>query len=246
MTITGNYIFDIEGEFSKEANILDKVNIQLKTSTGNIIKSVCTPFNKISDIIPKDFLQCEIDICMYPLEGIDIYLPIVPPKEKGYSFRKWKNIFGIEPNVSNKIESVTCLPEIDNTFIPSSIEAKGCSGKKNKFLIYGEWEDKHEPTILSIFEFYLVIPNNENIAECIYRTSPTHMECEIYGEGDITIKEQNFSGLIGSYTMKNLDSSIKTEKCNITSTASKTNNSKNVYLFLRKEFMILIILLILI
>ena len=72
------------------------------------------------------------------------------------------------------------------------------------------------------------------------------MECEVYGEGDITIKEQNFSSFFVTYTIKNLDSSIKTEKCNITSIDSKTNNSKNVDLFLRKKFMILMILLTLI
>ena len=92
----------------------------------------------------------------------------------------------------------------------------------------------------------MVIPNYENRAECIYRNSPTHMECEVYGEGDITIKEQNFSSFFVTYTIKNLDSSIKTEKCNITSIDSKTNNSKNVDLFLRKKFMILMILLTLI
>ena len=90
MDFAGSYIFDIEGEFSKKANILDKINIQLTTSAGNIIKSVCTPFNKISYFDSKDFLQCEIDICLYPLEGIDIYLPIVPPKKKDILLKNGK------------------------------------------------------------------------------------------------------------------------------------------------------------
>ena len=154
MTIAGHYVFDIEGEFSKEANIFDKVNIQLNTSTGNIIKSICTPFNKI-DNYSKDILQCEIDICMYHLEGIDLYLPIVAPNEKGYSIRKWKNVFGLNPGVSNKIKSVTCLPIIDNTFIPSSIETKGCSKKNTLFLIYGEWEDKDENQKFLFYQIFL-------------------------------------------------------------------------------------------
>ena len=78
---------------------------------------------------------------MYHLERIDLYLPIVAPNQEGYSIRKWKNVFGINPGVSNRIKSVTCLPKIDNTFIPSSIESKGCSKKNTKFLIYGEWKD---------------------------------------------------------------------------------------------------------
>ena len=90
MIITGHYVFDIEGEFIKEVNIFDEVNIQLNTSTGNIIKSICVPFNKITDY-SKDILQCIIDIFMYHLEGIDLYLPIVAPNGKGYSIRKWKN-----------------------------------------------------------------------------------------------------------------------------------------------------------
>ena len=125
MIITGHYVFDIEGEFIKEVNIFDEVNIQLNTSTGNIIKSICVPFNKITDY-SKDILQCKIDIFMYYLEGIDLYLPIVAPNGKGYSIRKWKNVFDLNPDVSNKIKSVTCIPIIENTFIPSSIETKGC------------------------------------------------------------------------------------------------------------------------
>ena len=70
---------------------------------------------------------------MYHLEGIDLYLPIVAPNGKGYSIRKWKNVFGLNPGVSNKIKSVTCLPIIENTFIHSYIETKGCSKKKTLY-----------------------------------------------------------------------------------------------------------------
>ena len=56
----------------------------------------------------------------------------------------------------NNIKSVTCLPIIENTFIPSSIEAKGCSKKKNtKFLIYGEWEDKDENQKFLFYQIFL-------------------------------------------------------------------------------------------
>ena len=184
---------------------------------------------------------------MYPLEGIDLYLPINAPQTKGYKFKNWEKIIGIYPGESNKIRSVTCLPEIINTFIPSSIEAKGCSEKKNKFLIYGEWEDKDESKVPPLLGFSLVIPNNENIAKCYYETtSPIHMECTINGEGEITIKEQNFNGYFSSFTMKNLNSSIKAENCNVDSTGTTSHNSKNSYLVLNKEFLLLMILLIII
>ena len=135
-------------------NIFDEENIQLNTSTGNIIKSICVPFNKITDY-SKDILQCKIDIFMYHLEGIDLYLPIVAPNGKGYSIRRWKNVFGLNPGASNKIKSVTCLPIIENTFIPSSIETKGCSKKNTKFLIYGEWEDKDENQKFLFYQIFL-------------------------------------------------------------------------------------------
>lgn len=53
--------------------------------------------------------------------------------KKDIQLENGKNVFGLNPGVSNKIESVTCLPIIDNTFIPSSIETKGCSKKTLNF-----------------------------------------------------------------------------------------------------------------
>ena len=229
-TLTSEYYFNIKGKFSEEVNILDDINIQINTSTGNIIKASCTPFNKIFSF-SSAYLQCAIDICMYTLEEIDLYLPIDAPNIKGYSIRNWKNIIGINPNESNKISNVTCLPIIENTFIPSSLEANMCFGKNFIFSIYGEWEDKDESKIPIFLSFSLVIENNERIAECSYETSPNHIECEIDSEGDITIKEQNFSGILGSYKMKKLDSFIKTEKCNYNNNSSNSsNNSKISYL----------------
>ena len=70
---------------------------------------------------------------MYHLEGIDLYLPTLAPNKNGYSIRKWKNAFGLNPGESNKIKNVTRLPVINNTFIPSSIETNGCFQKKLNF-----------------------------------------------------------------------------------------------------------------
>ena len=62
-------------------DFLEDINIQINTSTGNIIKATCSPFNLF--FFSKDFLQCAIDICMYPLEEIDLYLTIVAPNKEG-------------------------------------------------------------------------------------------------------------------------------------------------------------------
>ena len=99
----GSFTFYINGIFSKEVNILDKVNINLSTSSGKRIKSVCTPFDKTK--YSKANLQCDIDISMYyPLEDEDIYLPLNPPEEKGYKFKNWENIIGVNPGESNVIK----------------------------------------------------------------------------------------------------------------------------------------------
>ena len=187
-------------------------------------------------------LQYEIDICIYHLEGIDLYLPIVALNQESYSIRKWKNVFGLIPGVSNKIKSVTCLPEIDNIFIPSSIESKGCSKKNTKFLIYGKWKDKDESKISFLSDFSLVLDTYERMEICFYKDeSPIHMECYVSGERDISIKEQNFNGFFASYKMKKLDSSIKAEKCN-DSTDSASNNPKKYYFLLMILLLNLIII----
>ena len=140
-TLTGSYVFYIDGFFSKEVHLLDKVNIELSTSSGKIIKSVCTPFDKTS--FSSATLQCDIDICIYPLINEDIYLPINPPQEKGYKFKNWKKVIGNIPGKSNNVKrDVTCLPDIENTFIPSIVKSQGCYSKSNLFSIYGEGSKK--------------------------------------------------------------------------------------------------------
>ena len=75
--------------------------------------------------------------------------------KKDIQLENGKNVFDLNPGVSNKIRSVTCLPIIENTFIPSSIETKGCSEKNTKFLIYGEWEDKDENQKFLFYQIFL-------------------------------------------------------------------------------------------
>ena len=214
--LIGSFNFDIEGEFSKDINILDKVNINLSTSSGKTIKSKCTPFSETS--FQNARLQCDIDICIFPLENIDIYLPIKAPTVKGYKFNYWKAIIGAEPGVSNVIKNVNCLPKITNIFIPSEIKIKRCLKKKIFFEIYGKWEDINEKNIPHILVFSLVIGNNiDNVAECEYIfTNPIHMNCELLDNGDnqIIIEEQYFNGIFATFKMEKYNEIIMADECN--------------------------------
>ena len=83
-----NYVIYLDGEFSKETNILDKVNIELITSKADKIKAICTPFDK--DNVKDACLQCDINICKYPLEYADLYLPLETPKQAGYIIKNYQ------------------------------------------------------------------------------------------------------------------------------------------------------------
>ena len=221
--ITGSYVFYIEGEFSKEVNILDKVIIDLISSEGKKIKSICTPFGKTK--YSKDELQCDIDICKYSLEGVDLYLPTSAPKVKGYGFNDWKKIIGAEPGVSNLISDVYCIPDIENTFLIKTVENKGCYKEKVLFKIYGDWENNNELKIPTLLSFELVIGDDtDNIAECdLVNETPIHFDCEYDNtqNNEIIINEQNFKGIFSSYKITKYNETIYTEKC------KKEKNSEN-------------------
>ena len=81
----GSYDFDIEGIFSEKSSLLDKVYLDIETSDGRKFQSMCTPFSKTS--YTPDELQCNIEICLYPLDNVDIILPTKAPKVNGYLFQ---------------------------------------------------------------------------------------------------------------------------------------------------------------
>ena len=85
---------------------------------------MCTPFDKF--LSSEACLTCDINICKYPLENVDLYLPLETPKQKGYIIKNWVNVIGKEPGVSKRISGVNWIPRIKNTFIPSSIQGIGC------------------------------------------------------------------------------------------------------------------------
>ena len=223
----GIYFFYIYVEINKEIDISEKITINLDTSSDKIIEATCTPFfNEIFS-----YFLCEINICVYPLNNIDIYLPINPPKLKKYGFKNWKEIIGNSPGISNKISKVTCLPKEKNIFIPSSIKSEGCKENKNVFSIYGKWMYNEKDKKPFLWEFPLLILNeNRNIAYCEYEFIDNNIKCELEGYGIIKFEETYTIGYFEIFKINEFSSSTKLEYCSIQN--STLNLSHHSLLFL--------------
>ena len=232
LATTGSYDFYIEGVFSEKSSILDKVYLDIETSDGRKFQSVCTPSSKTST--SSDQLQCNIEICLYPLDNVDIILPTKAPNANGYSFPNWESTIGASPGTSNVISKVTCLPKEKNIFIPSSIFVRECSGNNNTFTINGEWSDKTiTPALSNSLEVKIVLDNEDkDIAECDYDDdgTPIQLKCEFNGEGDIKIKEQYFEGFLQVFKINAIDSNKKVQKCG--------SNASSNFIFLNKLMII--------
>ena len=223
----GSYDFYIEGQFFGKTNILKKFYLQLETSSGSKITSMCTPFQFLGHRF-----QCSIEICRYPLNNDDIILPVETPQDSNYDFFNWKEIIGTSPGISNVISNVNCLPEESNVFVPSSIDVGKCSGNKNVFTINGSWSDKSEinlPILSEYLNFELVLDNeNKNIAECKFGNNFNEIKCEFKGHGDIRIKEQFFMGYLQVFKILEIDSLKNVEECK-----SENNESNSSYIIYR-------------
>lgn len=229
-----SYSFYIYGEFRNKTDIFDELIINLETSSFKKIRSICAPHSFES--LKIYLFDCEIDICMYPLDNVNLYLPIKAPESSIYKFKNWKKNIGEIPGETNKISEITCLPSEINTFIPSSIKIKGCSGNKNVFTISGEWLKKDET--LSYLYFSLVLSNeNDDIASCETAfDNLNEIECEYEGEGDIVLEEQFFKSFSKAYKIKKIDMIIYPEKkCSsdfsIPKKSSNDDNNSALYSF---------------
>ena len=231
LPLEGKYSFYIYGTFSSSISISDKIYINLKSPFQT--QAECSPFSIGSD----SYFTCEIDVCFYTLYKSDILLPLEAPIDKKYKFVNWKDIIGKTDGETNLIEnSVICIPNPKNTFIPSKIESKGCSGTNNLFIIKGDWKNAEPLPELSC-EFKIRIDNDKNgIAECNYNKENTkEINCKYGGEGKIQFQELIFKGISGCYTMKKADISIEVDKCNEGGYISKYIS---LYLMLILGFMI--------
>ena len=242
--MTNSYVIYLYGDFSKEVKILDKVTIELTTSKSNKIKAICTPFDKSG--FTEECLQCDINICKYPLENVDLFLPLETPKQAGYIIKNWANVIGKEPGVSNRISGVNCIPKIKNTFIPSSIEGIGCEKNYYKFKINGKWESSNKsslPNLLSSIELFL---NNENkdLIECDYNgdSNTINFLCQFDKKGEISIKEQYFEGIFEAFLLKDVPSSITADSCDDDDDDDGNKSSKSSFIDLNFFLIILIIM----
>ena len=211
----GTISIQIYGTFSQETSIFDE-NIYIEfTTSEKKIKSKCytVEFNSFS----LHYLSCEIDISLYyPLNNVDVFLPVNAPQVSGYKFVNWEKVIGNNPDISNKI-TISCLPKESNTFNINSIKADGCSGGNNTFTISGEWSQEKKYSLLeSNFDFHFYMGNEDkDIAYCKYSESTSiTMNCQFNGDGNIKINEKTYfnSGYL-VYTFSKYDDVTKVEAC---------------------------------
>lgn len=123
------------------------------------------------------------------------------------------NNYRADPGTSNKISDITCLPKETNIFKITSIKTVGCSGKKNVFSLYGEWEDETNlPTLDFDTEFYLS-NENKDLIKCDYDITEKYMMCEFQGNGKIKINEPYIPGLILLYKITQFDDGTTVGTC---------------------------------
>ena len=229
---SGQYYFDIEGEFSTEVFLSDEIYIDMLLPNNTIAK--CNPYGKNSFTPEK--IHCSLDICLNPLNSSKIMLPLIPPQLDKYKIQKWEEIIGTEDGKSNLIvENAECFPQGTNTFIPTSISSKGCSGTRNTFSINGDWENQNKLPSIN-FNFKIRIDNdNKDIAECrLENKNIKQFDCSFDGEGDIKFEEKYFQGFRTAYKLEKIESSIHVDKCLSSS-----------YLFFNLSFLSLLVLFLL-
>ena len=211
----GTYEFYIDGKLNDKNNTLThNFTMDLGTSDGKKIKANCSPYNALEG---NKFL-CEIDK-EYPLNNLDILLPIKAPKVEKYTFKNWEQTIGANPGISNKIFSETNEDNFVNTFIPSSTSVTGCYFDEVFFIVKGQWEKKDGFILDETISFKLVLDNEDkDEADCNYVYEPYPIfSCIVDGFGNIKFKEQIFKGFSNdsfrSFKVKGSDSGEYVKNC---------------------------------
>jgi hypothetical protein len=78
--------------------------IVIGTSNGKNLEAICYPTKKTNEF----YFSCKIDIVQNPLNTIDIFLPVKTPEVKNFILKKWEEVIGANPGVSNKIQIIEC------------------------------------------------------------------------------------------------------------------------------------------
>ena len=238
----GLYNYYIYFDINKEISYTEELTFDLTTSGEQIIKTTCTPH--YSELIA--FFLCDINICVYPLDNVDIFFPLNPPISKKFGFKNWKNIIGASPGISNKISNVNCLPKEENTFTPTSIKSIGCKSNKNIFYIYGNWLYNDKDKLPFFWEFSLLLSNEQNsIANCEYQieAEPIYIECQFEGQGIIKFNEVYTSGIFRIFKINGFSSDINTEFCSKKNEDNEKNKMEYLKFYSLKYFIISIILI---
>ena len=210
----GEYTYWIKGKFSDSTDSSPyTIEFDLDTSSGNKIKTTCHPSDCLNG--NSDRMSCKIDISRYPLENVNVLLPTTAPQFNNINFTNWKETIGANPGESNKIgTNVNCVSDIENVFIPSSVEIGDCFFKRSEFTINGKWENTDKINLRDFGDAKIVLDNEKNdIAECTYRNKTYSFNCKIDGDRLIKIKEQNFNLFNKAYKMKESNSGKKGKVC---------------------------------
>ena len=222
------FLFNIKAEFSKSPDITNILSINL---SPNLISS-CYAFENTS--VTDSFFQCKINTVNYPIDNINIYLPLDNPNSEYYNFLNWKETIGKEPEISNKIsdKEIYCIPKELNSYEMTEIKSEGCSNNKNIISLKGQWKDNN-----------LIIPKNyefnfDKIKGKCNIISLNWIQCEIEGEGIIKFNDNfYFEYGINTFMIQKSEKSINIKDCN-------KNDDVNFCLFIfpQKIFLFLILL----
>ena len=211
LATSGDYYFYIEGDFSNEEHLYGNIIIYLKSPSNAKVK--CIPFSSSSSV--SACFQCNINICIYPLERVTILLPTKPPTSSSYDFPNWEEYVGSNDGISNLVEKdAVCLPSEKNIFIPSSLKSDRCAGNLNIFEINGDWQYKDKlPEDSFTFEISLLNDKKDIIVCDLDIKNINQIKCEYEGEGEIKFGETYFKGLFEIYKIEKNDLSINVGKC---------------------------------
>ena len=224
----GIYHFYLYGDFSSEFNIKDKIPIKLDSPPTIVL---CTAYSK--GYYSVDSIKCEINICEFPIDG-NVTLSPEEPISDYFEFPNWNSFMNKNPGISNTIESTSCYPYSKGYFTPNDIEAQGCNGKNNTFIIKGEWDDESMVTFnKEKFKLPLLYQEGEK-AECQFMNL-THFKCSYKGFGEINFDSFYFKAILSTYKVMSLEKSINVTQCN-----GNSFNKMNFFLIIFSLCLILI------
>jgi hypothetical protein len=220
--------------------------IVVGTSNGKNLEAICYHTKKNNEF----YFSCKIDIVQNPLNTIDVFLPVKTPKVNNFILKKWEEVIGANPGVSNKIHIIECLPEETNTFSPSNITINQCYYKyiaTHLIIINGTWERDISDTF-NHDDINITLDNEDkDTMLCEHIQNPISFLCFFTGRGRIKFNEQlcNFRNS-DVYRIKGFDSGQTIDKCSdgvISDDENINKFSSGSFYFLNINIILIFILL---